>query len=307
MNSPREDYEVIVVDGGSTDSTVEVARQAGARVIVARGRNIPASRNIGVANAAAPVIAFLDADCLVHPEWLNRGLKHFEGGGDKLVGSPAGLPEDATWVQRLWADHWQAKTRSLANRPNAEVYRLLSTRNLFTTRRAIESVGGFDEGLSTGEDYYFCYQAHARGIPLKCDGEITVAHIGEPATLGEFFHEQVWHASNAASMRLLKEGAWGGLNALIFGIYMGICLLAFAAGLMLGLLGRGRTVAVVGLVLLLGGPFGLALRVALRTRRWSRVPGYAIIYFIYGFARLATLWRGFWITQKRPKNPPREP
>jgi glycosyltransferase involved in cell wall biosynthesis len=298
MPCPREDYEVIVVDGGSTDSTAQVAQQAGARLIAAQGRNIPASRNIGVANAKAPVIAFLDADCAAHPEWLRRGLRHFEGGQDLLVGSPAGLPENPSWVQRLWADHWRLKAAAARGAP----YRLLTTRNLFATRSLVEAVGGFDEELNTGEDYYFCYKAHAQGFPLRCDNDVSVAHMGEPATLRDFFQEQVWHASNGVSARLLKKGVWTGLNALLFGVYMAVGLLALLVGGIVGCAGGGWTPALIGLVLTLGGPLGLALRAAAKTGHWGRVPGYAVLYLAYGLARAAALWPGLWITRKRAKS-----
>ena len=302
MNCSPDDYEMIVVDGGSADSTAAIARQAGARVVVAKGKNIPASRNIGVANATTPIVAFLDADCLVHPEWLNRGLKHFEGGRDLLVGSPAAVPENATWVQRLWADHWRLKALVASEgRTGPEIYRILTTRNLFTTRRVIEAVGGFDEELNTGEDYYFCYRIHAKGFSVKCDLDISVAHIGEPATLREFLQEQMWHASNVASARLVKEGAWRRLNARTFGIYLCLCLWGLVVGLVVGLLGGKWTLAILGAVLFFVAPVGLSLRTALRAGRWSRVPGYIILYLTFGLARVATLWPSFWVTRKRPK------
>jgi hypothetical protein len=136
-----------------------------------------------------------------------------------------------------------------------------------------------------------------------CDLDLSVVHIGEPASLSEFFQQQMWHGSNVVLSRLLREGAAGGLNALVFGLYMAVALVGVLAGGVLGLLGMGWgwAVAVVGCLLAVGAPMALAVRTAYYTGQWSRAPGYTVIYLAYGLARVATLWRGLWIIRKRPK------
>ncbi len=301
MDSPAGDCEVVVVDGGSSDSTAEVARNAGARVVVAPGKNIPASRNIGVANASAPVVAFVDADCLVRRDWLRQGLKHFEAGNDVMAGSPALPPQSGTWVQRCWADHYRVKASAAGQGGVADDVGLLTTRNLFVSRRIIDAVGGFDEKLNTGEDYYFCYKVREAGFRLVCDHDISVVHIGEPAALRDFFQEQMWHFSNALTFRFLMKGKRRGLNAVLFGLYMLAGLLCAGAGVVMGLLGRGWFPALFGAALFASGPLLLAVRTVLKRGRWSRLPGYFVLYLAYGLARVVTFWPGFWLLRKSPK------
>lgn len=72
-----EDFEVIVVDGGSSDGTAEVAEGFGARVITLRERGIARARQAGFEAAKAELIASTDADSIPPPHWLERLLSPF--------------------------------------------------------------------------------------------------------------------------------------------------------------------------------------------------------------------------------------
>jgi glycosyltransferase involved in cell wall biosynthesis len=75
---PKERFEVIVVDNGSTDSTVATANRfktsLALRVVSKAGCNISGVRNHGAALATGEVLAFLDADCIPRPTWLEDSL-----------------------------------------------------------------------------------------------------------------------------------------------------------------------------------------------------------------------------------------
>jgi len=77
QNYPRSCYEVIVVDNGSTDSTAEIARSCGARVVREGVKGVAWARQRGALAAMGEVIAFTDADTIVLPHWLARIAAHF--------------------------------------------------------------------------------------------------------------------------------------------------------------------------------------------------------------------------------------
>jgi glycosyltransferase involved in cell wall biosynthesis len=78
----RPPDEIVLVDGGSTDGTAEIAAEVFAggppvRVVSAPGANIAAGRNIGVSRASHPLIAVTDAGTVADPQWLERLLEPF--------------------------------------------------------------------------------------------------------------------------------------------------------------------------------------------------------------------------------------
>lgn len=76
---PRSAYEIIVVDGHSTDRTREVAARLADRVILQIGRGVGGARNDGAAVARGRIIVHTDGDAVVPPDWLENILSLFRG------------------------------------------------------------------------------------------------------------------------------------------------------------------------------------------------------------------------------------
>jgi glycosyltransferase involved in cell wall biosynthesis len=70
--------EIVVVDNGSTDDTADVARRAGARVVVELRRGIPAATATGFDSARGEVLGRLDADSVPAPDWVEELERRFE-------------------------------------------------------------------------------------------------------------------------------------------------------------------------------------------------------------------------------------
>lgn len=71
---PAEDYQVIVVDDGSTDGSAEAAKRFGARLLRQTNQGAASARNRGLRESRAEWVAFTDADCVPSREWLGRLL-----------------------------------------------------------------------------------------------------------------------------------------------------------------------------------------------------------------------------------------
>ena len=101
-------FEVVVVNGPSTDNTEEVLDSFAGKI--KRGRcpeaNLSMSRNIGIAMAAGDVIAFIDDDAIPEPEWLDQAMAAFDSGD---VGAVGGRVFDHTGHQFQY--HYSTATR----------------------------------------------------------------------------------------------------------------------------------------------------------------------------------------------------
>ena len=77
LDYPKDRYEVIIVDGHSTDDTVEIAEKYGCKVVYEDVGTRGDGCNIGVKNAKGEYIAFTDADCVAQKDWLKNLIKQF--------------------------------------------------------------------------------------------------------------------------------------------------------------------------------------------------------------------------------------
>jgi glycosyltransferase involved in cell wall biosynthesis len=177
--------EVVVVDHGSTDRTVEIARARGAHVLLHPAGTVGALRNVGVAHTTGTVIVFLDADVLLLPAWRGRidvVLRRFQLSPDLVTGSRCGVSQNPNWMEVVW---FQPLLTERAH--------YINSGHMITSRALFDRVGGFDSGLETGEDCDFSTRARAVGAEVINDPALEVTHEGYPKTLLEFWRRERWH------------------------------------------------------------------------------------------------------------------
>ena len=75
---PRENYEIIVVDGQSKDRTIQIAQNYADKVFQQKSKGVGGARNDGVRAATGEIIDTTDADCIPSSEWLEIVQKRFE-------------------------------------------------------------------------------------------------------------------------------------------------------------------------------------------------------------------------------------
>ncbi|HOE68036.1 MAG TPA: glycosyltransferase [Candidatus Omnitrophota bacterium] len=170
MKLDYPDYEVIVVDDGSTDGTRDIACHYPGIVLLGTGGAGPAvARNTGVKIARGEFVAFLDSDCYVRPDWLSELLRGFVDDRVAGVGGCQESPHDeepfGREVHRFFScagfltNYMQ---RAVATR---EVTHNASCNVMY--RKAVYRVlGGFEEGFWPGEDLEFDHRVRTRGYRL---------------------------------------------------------------------------------------------------------------------------------------------
>ena len=142
-------YEVLVIDNGSEDDTVTIAKEHNATVHIEPDVTVAGLRNIGAQKACGDILAFIDADCTVTKNWFNALSPYLADDSVKTFGSPPGIPEQPTWVQECW---YQIRKKGTKENPVVPV-EWLESMNLFVRRDVFNAVNGFDTKLVTCEDY----------------------------------------------------------------------------------------------------------------------------------------------------------
>lgn len=180
LDYPADEVEVLIVDGHSTDNTVEIARKYRCKVIFEDRGTISYARDIGVQDARGEFIAFTDADCVVDINWLRNLIKHF---GDKevmSVGGPNITPEDDTEFVRCVGDvlFFLSKPGARYGLNVDEVIEIFHnpTCNVMYRRWVLEAVGGFNHDLITCDDEELDYRIGELGHRILYTPDAIVYH-----------------------------------------------------------------------------------------------------------------------------------
>jgi glycosyltransferase involved in cell wall biosynthesis len=88
QNIPRTEYEIIVVDGGSKDTTCEIAQKYADKVFTQTSKKVGGARNDGVNAAQGDIVATTDADCILPPHWIKNLAEDFKDPGIVQVYGP---------------------------------------------------------------------------------------------------------------------------------------------------------------------------------------------------------------------------
>lgn len=150
------DYEVILVDDGSTDDTRAIAsRFPTVRAIHQENQGLSEARNVGLRSATGEIIAYTDSDCFVDPHWLTHLVHQLQSCDAAAVGGPNLTPEDG-WLAACVAASPGQPTHVLENDHIAEH---IPGCNMACRREALEAVHGFNPRYRTaGDDVDLCWR-----------------------------------------------------------------------------------------------------------------------------------------------------
>lgn len=208
--------EVVIVDGGSTDGTAELARTFKDRlplvVLVHPGCTIAGGRNRAIEGAKGEFIAVTDAGVRLSPGWLEALIRPLAGGRTHV--SSGFFASDPRSVFELALG---AATLPLAGEVKPEEF-LPSSRSVAFTRAAWTRVGGYPEALDFCEDLVFDMRLREAGHRFAWVPE-AVAHMRPRPDLPSFFKQYYRYARGDG-----KADLWRRRHAVRYGSYLALLL-----------------------------------------------------------------------------------
>jgi GT2 family glycosyltransferase len=168
------DFEVIVVDDGSSDATAAIASEYGFRVISTDNHGLSSARNTGWQAATGEIVVYTDDDASPDPHWLRYLARTFSAGDFAGVGGPNIPPPNSCTTAAC-----------VARAPGNPNHVLISDReaehipgcNSAFRRDALEAVGGFDPQFRVaGDDVDLCWRIRDRGWRLGFSPAAMVWH-----------------------------------------------------------------------------------------------------------------------------------
>jgi glycosyltransferase involved in cell wall biosynthesis len=176
------DFELIVVDDGSTDDTPRLLQEYGDAIRVFRqeNRGVSAARNAGIAVSRGALIAFLDSDDLWLQGKLARQVEFFKAHADALI-----CQTEEIWVRngrRVNPGKRHRKRGGMIFEPSLDLC-LVSPSAVMVRRELFQCVGFFDEGLPACEDYDLWLRVSSRYAVHLIDIPLIVKRGGHPDQL----------------------------------------------------------------------------------------------------------------------------
>ena len=240
LNYP--DYEVIVVNDGSRDRTLEIAEGFGfCRIISQPNKGLSVARNVGAEAASGEIIAYTDSDCVADPDWLNYLVAKMETSHLAACGGPNFPPPEDALVPAVVAVAPGGPTHVLIS---DEVAEHIAGCNMAFDRAALMSLGGFDPIYRTaGDDVDICWRFQNAGYVIGFSPAAVVWHFRRN-TVSAYCNQQrgygkaeaLVYAKHPFRFNLFGQAKWLGR---IYGDLSASLLLSRRPVIYSGVFGRG--------------------------------------------------------------------
>ncbi len=236
------DYEVIVVNDGSQDRTLEISEGFPfCRIISQPNKGLSVARNVGAEAATGEIVAYTDSDCVADPDWLAYLVARMEDGALSACGGPNFPPPEDSLVPAAVAVSPGGPTHVLIS---DEVAEHIAGCNMAFRRDALMALGGFDPIYrAAGDDVDICWRFQDAGHTIGFSAAAVVWHFRRN-TVRAYINQQrgygkaeaLVYAKHPFRFNLFGQAKWLGR---IYGDLSAALLLSRKPVIYSGVFGRG--------------------------------------------------------------------
>ena len=180
LDYPRENLEIIVVDGKSRDNTRKIVEEYPVRLVDQEGKGLNAARNTGIKYSSGEILAYTDGDCVVPRDWAKKIVENFR---DPFIGFVGGTMDgyDRTSILSNYVDEslFQSKPgfRIRIEATDLKLMQFPAGANMAFRRKALARVKFFDENITYGFDDLQPVEAMGfKGFRIVLDPEVNILH-----------------------------------------------------------------------------------------------------------------------------------
>jgi GT2 family glycosyltransferase len=196
-------YEVIVVNDGSTDATAEIASEYDVRLVSTSNQGLGQARNEGLADARGEFIVYIDDDAYPPPHWLKYLALAFSRSEHVCIGGPNLVPPKDGRIGQCVADSPGGPLHVLLTDDVAEH---VPGCNMAFRRSCLAAIGGFDPIYrAAGDDVDVCWRLQDKGWTIGFSAAAMVWHHRR-ASIRRYWRQQVGYGKAEA----LLERKWPG-------------------------------------------------------------------------------------------------
>jgi GT2 family glycosyltransferase len=200
-NKLKKNYEVLVISDCNDKKTASLMRE-----IISHHDNVyyfkqknsgpAASRNLGIANVIGKIITFLDDDCIVDKDWIEKIVQSHKKNVDILVIAGAIIPRSKSLI----SEFSQSLEARADIKNNKYFYPSIINNNSYK-KSVFRKVKNFDTSFrkASGEDVEFNYKLHKAGIRTLFKNDIRVYHKYK-TSLWPFLNQQFWFGHERIKM-----------------------------------------------------------------------------------------------------------
>lgn len=284
INYPKDCFEIVIVDNGSKDNTIDICRKFTDKIFIDPAATISKLRNMGAQKARGNFLVFIDSDCVISKDWLKRVLEHFKDSNVGLAGSKTyTVPDEAGWVEKIWKIH-------LNRGKDEKDARWVVSRAIGVKKDTFLAVGGFDESLETCEDVDFGYCVGNKYNVIS-DEKLAPLHLKYTKSLSGFFRSESWRGKDSLKVSLKHIKEKKEILSVVFLLYYSVLCILLLPAVVLGFIRQNAIYPIAVSAGIVVPIVYISFDTCKKANRFSYFGKMLVLYGTYVFARVKAIFR----------------